>query len=349
MTNSSGGISELERFLSILLKAELHVHLEGSIEPRTAVELAARHGTIITEDDVASRYAQGNFLQFLEAFKWVTSFLQSPADYALITERFCDQMMAQNISYAEITLSIGVMLRRKQDPIANFEAIRRAVKKFEDSGIFIQWIFDAVRQFGVVAAEEVVHVAAQCRDEKVVAFGMGGDELSLPAKDFRGVYELAASHGLGLLVHAGEIGDAQSVREAVEVLGVTRVGHGIAAMNDPKVMDFLMRRDVTLEVCPTSNVRTGALARQLGKSAASVMEHPLRMLFERGLQIVLSTDDPAMFQSTLIEEYLHASRLSFSTSMLKRLAEMSFRNSFLPAEIKDHFVSYVRSISVPRA
>jgi aminodeoxyfutalosine deaminase len=349
MANPSAGISELERFLSILPKAELHVHLEGSIEPRTAVELAARHGIVVTEEEVSARYAPGTFLQFLEAFKWVTSFLQTPADYALITERFCEQSIANNALYAEVTLSVGVMLRRKQDPVANFRAIRETVKKYEDSGIYVQWIFDAVRQFGVAAAQEVANVAAQCREEDVVAFGMGGDELALPAKDFRGVYEFAAANGLERVVHAGEIGSAQSVREAVEVLGITRVGHGIAAINDPGVMDFLAERKVTLEVCPTSNVRTGALARQLGIATASISEHPLRQLFDRGLQIALSTDDPAMFETTLIGEYLHASQMGFSPSLLKRLAEMSFQNAFLPIVVKDQMLRVARSIAFPEA
>jgi aminodeoxyfutalosine deaminase len=341
--------TQIELLVAALPKAELHVHLEGSIEPRTAVLLAARYGDIITEPDVAVRYAPGAFTKFLEGFKWVTSFLRTPADYALITERFCELLLAQNIVYAEVTLSVGVMFRRKQDPVANFEAIRKAAKAFEGSGLHIQWIFDAVRQFGVAAAAEVVTVGTHCHKEGVVAFGMGGDELALPANDFRGVYESAAASGLGLLVHAGEIGDARSVREAVEVLGVTRIGHGIAAMRDPRVMDFLVERGVTLEVCPTSNVRTGALARQLDKPAANIMEHPLRLLFERGLQIALSTDDPAMFETTLLDEYRCAARLGLPAESLVRLTEMSFQSAFLPADEKERLLGSVRSAQRDKA
>jgi aminodeoxyfutalosine deaminase len=327
-------------------KAELHLHLEGSIAPSTAVRLAARHGIVITEEDVRERYSPGDFSKFLDAFKWVTSFLRTPADYALITERLADHLLAQNVVYAEVTLSIGVMLLRKQDALANFTAIREAAAPFESRGLRMQWIFDAVRQFGVAAAEEVVALASRCVQQNVVAFGIGGDELSLPAKDFAGVYERAGAAGLGKLIHVGEIGTAASVREAVEVLGVTRIGHGIAAMNDAGVMDFLAERGVTLELCPTSNIRTGALARQIGKPSARIEEHPLKMFFERGLQITLSTDDPAMFETTLIEEYAHvASEIGMSASSLLRVGEMGFQNAFATDAAKAAYVKSLRAIS----
>jgi adenosine deaminase len=311
-------------------KAELHLHLEGSIEPATAVQLAARHGVVISEAEVRERYSPGDFTKFLEAFKWVTSFLRTPADYALITERLAEHLLAQNVVYAEVTLSIGVMLLRKQDALANFAAIRAAATPFISRGLRMQWIFDAVRQFGVTAAEEVVRLASQCLREDVVAFGIGGDELALPAKDFVGTYERAGAAGLGRLIHVGEIGNAAAVQEAVELLGVTRIGHGIAAMNDLSVMDFLAEREVTLELCPTSNIRTGALAKQIGKPSASIEEHPLKMFFDRNIPITISTDDPAMFETTLLEEYSNAQgALGMSADSLLRVAEMGFENAFL--------------------
>lgn len=335
----------LRILIAAVPKAELHLHLEGSIAPTTAVRLAARHGVVITEEDVRERYAPGDFTKFLEGFKWVTSFLRTPADYALITERLADHLLAQNVVYAEVTLSIGVMLLRKQDALENFAAIRQAAAPYESRGLRMQWIFDAVRQFGVAAADEVVALAARCVRDNVVAFGIGGDELALPAKDFVGVYERAGAAGLGKLIHAGEIGNAASVREAVEILGVTRIGHGIAAMNDPSVMNFLTERGVTLELCPTSNIRTGALARQFGKPSARIEEHPLKMFFERGLQITLSTDDPAMFETTLLEEYAQAaSKIGMSANSLLRVAEMGFQNAFATDEAKTAYVNSLRAI-----
>ena len=344
MATSSGSPENILSLFTTLPKAELHLHLEGTIAPATAVQLAARHGVAITEEDVRQRYAPGDFPKFLDAFKWVTSFLRTPADYALVTEYLAEQLLAQNVVYAEVTLSIGVMLLRKQDALENFAAIRRAAAPYESRGLRMQWIFDAVRQFGVAAANEVVNLASQCMGEGVIAFGIGGNELAIPATDFREIYERAAASGLGRLIHVGEIGDAASVREAVEVLGVTRIGHGIAAMNDAGVMDFLAEQGVTLELCPTSNMRTGALARQIGKKAARVEEHPLKIFFARGLRVTLSTDDPAMFETTLIGEYQLAQHaMGMSATSLARLAEMGFENAFLPEHEKSRYLKTFRA------
>jgi aminodeoxyfutalosine deaminase len=332
--------------IAAMPKAELHLHLEGSIEPATAVELAARRDVEIIEQEVRERYAPGDFTKFLDAFKWVTSFLRTPADYALITERLAEHLLTQNVLYAEVTLSIGVMLLRKQDALANFAAIREAAIRYESRGLRMQFIFDAVRQFGAAPAEEVVRLASQCTREGVVAFGIGGDELALPAKDFVGVYELVAAAGLGRLIHVGEIGNAASVREAVELLGVTRIGHGIAAMNDPSVMDFLAERGVTLELCPTSNIRTGALAQQIGKPLARIEEHPLKMFYDRGMRVTLSTDDPAMFGTTLVDEFVHVMEdLRFSGTEIVWLAALSFVNSFLAQEDRTRYLENLQTWS----
>jgi aminodeoxyfutalosine deaminase len=316
--------------LHALPKAELHVHLEGSIEPATAVELAMRHGAAITEREVAERYAPGDFAGFLEAFKWVTSFLRGPDDYALIATRLAQSLARQNVLYAEVTLSTGVMMWRKQDPLANYAALRAAASQIP--GIKLNWIFDAVRQFGPQAAMEVARVASSARNDGVVAFGMGGDELSVPASDFRRVYDFAAAQGLHRLVHAGEIGGPEQVREAVELLGAERIGHGIAVMRSEQTMADLAARGVTLEVCPTSNLRTGALARQLGKAGASASEHPLGLLMRRGLSVTLGSDDPAMFETTLTQEYEFARGTGLSDPELVALAEAGFSASFLSGE-----------------
>lgn len=342
--DDSTSSKDIRSLILAIPKAELHLHLEGSIEPATAVELAAHHGVAITEEDVRQRYAPGDFAKFLGAFKWVTSFLRTPADYALITERLAEHLLIQNVVYAEVTLSIGVMLLRKQDALANFAAIRAAAKNYESGGLRMQFIFDAVRQFGVAASEEVVSLASQCVREGVVAFGIGGDELALQASDFVGVYERAATAGLGRLIHVGEIGNAASVQESVELLGVTRIGHGIAAMNDSRVIDFLAERGVALELCPTSNIRTGALARQLRKLSTSIDEHPLKMFFDRGIKVTLSTDDPAMFETTLLDEYTVAYRaLHIPADSLVRVAEIGFENALIGAETKSRYIESLRA------
>jgi len=317
-----------------LPKAELHLHLEGSISPLTVVDLARRHGATLDIREAAARYQFADFAGFLEAFKWVTSLLRTPEDYALVTQRLVEDLRGQNVIYAEVTLSVGVMLRRRQNVEANFAAIREAAESARRNGLRLQWVFDAVRQFGPEKAMKVARLAAQMKRYGVVAFGMGGDELSLPASRFRHVYDYAAQEGLHRLIHAGEIGGPGNVREAIETLGAERIGHGIAVVRDPALMSELASRGTVLEVCPTSNLRTGALARQAGHARASMEHHPLPELFRRGLHIALSTDDPAMFQTNLLDEYAQATRTGLTEAELVRLAAISFEAAFLPEDEK---------------
>lgn len=320
--------------IASLPKAELHLHLEGSIQPATVCALTARHGLAITEEEVRRRYAYRDFTEFIEAFKWVTSFLRDPQDYALIARDLAEHLLTQHVVYAEVTLSIGVMLLRKQQPEANFEALLHATDTFESRGLRFGWVFDAARQFGVDAAMEVVESAKACNSKMIVAFGIGGDELAIPTREFGCVYDRAAQLGLHRLIHAGEVGGPEKIREAIELLGAERIGHGIAAINDPKLMDLLAERKITLEICPSSNIKTGALARQLRREDATIEDHPLPKLFRHGIPIVLSTDDPAMFHTTLDEEYANAARMGLQEEELARIVEMGFEHAFHPVSEK---------------
>jgi aminodeoxyfutalosine deaminase len=317
--------------IASLPKAELHLHLEGSIQPATVCALTARHGVVMTEQEVGQRYAYRDFPEFIEAFKWVTSFLRDPQDYALIARDLAEHLLTQQVVYAEVTLSVGVMLLRKQRPEANFEALLRATEPFENRGLRFRWVFDAARQFGVDAAMEVVESADRCHSKAIIAFGIGGDELAIPSKEFRPVYDRAAQLGLHRLMHAGEVGGPDKIREAIELLGAERIGHGIAAINDLKLMDLLAERKIPLEICPASNMKTGALALQLRRENATIEDHPLPKLFRHSIPIVLSTDDPAMFHTTLREEYANAARMGLREEELARIVDMSFEHAFFPA------------------
>ncbi len=321
----------LSNRIASLPKAELHLHLEGSIQLSTVCALAARHGVVMAEEEVRRRYAYRDFPEFIEAFKWVTSFLREPQDYALIARDLAEHLLTQRVVYTEVTLSIGVMLLRKQRPEANFEALLRATEPFESRGLRFNWVFDAARQFGVDAAMEVVESAKRCDSKAIVAFGIGGDELSVPTKEFRPAYDRAAQMGLHRLMHAGEVGGPEKIREAIELLGAERIGHGIAAIHDPELMNLLAELKLPLEICPGSNMKTAALARQLRREDARIEDHPLPRLLRHGIPIVLSTDDPAMFHTTLQEEYLNAARMGLQEDELTRIVEMGFEHAFLPA------------------
>jgi aminodeoxyfutalosine deaminase len=336
--------------LDALPKAELHLHLEGTIRPETAIELAARHDVELTLDEVAARYRYSDFMGFIETFKWVTSFLREPDDYALITRRMCEELVSQNVVYAEITVSTGVMLRRTQNVETNFTAIREAAAGVLYHRLRTAWIFDAARQFGTDAAMEVVRWAAKLQPVGVIGFGMGGDELAIPTASFRPAYAFARSEGLHLVCHAGEIGGPELVREAVEMLGAERIGHGIAVMHDDALGEALATRHIVLENCPTSNLCTGALAKQIDKPMASLGDHPIKKFIERGWPVVLSTDDPGLFHTDLRTEYAVAASLGLSNSQLLRLAEESYHAAFLPPadkrQLLENFHAAVKSAAL---
>lgn len=311
--------------------------------PALLVELAQKHGEKIELRTVEERYQTRTFAEFLDLFKWATSYLREPEDYARLTEITTRRMSEENCIYAEMTLSVGVMLLRKQNVATNFAAIREGVARATVAagrGLRVQWIFDAVRQFGAEKAMDVARIAAEMKSEGVAAFGMGGDEESLPAADFRRAYEYAADEGLHRLAHAGEMGGPEAVRDAIEILGAERIGHGIASIRDDKLMEMLAEREIPLEICPQSNVRTGALARLLGVAEARMEEHPLRDFIARGVPVTLSTDDPAMFHTSLDESYRAAvEEMGLSAAEAVDLAEASFRYAFLRDDEKSRMIT----------
>lgn len=319
--------------IAAMPKAELHIHLEGSIRPAVARQLAMRSGVDMTEEEIRRRYSYSNFTEFIEAFKWVTSFLRKPADFALLASDVGEQLLQQNVIYAELTLSVGIMLLRRQNPQENFEAMLAATKPFEARGLHLNWIFDAVRQFGPEAAMDVVEWAGRCASPRIVAFGIGGDELSIPTREFQKVYNRVGELGMRRLIHAGEIGGPEKIREAIELLGAERIGHGIAAIHDPVLMELAIERGIPMEVCPVSNLRTGALAVQ-ANAKATLKEHPLLALVRRGVPVVLSTDDPAMFHTSLIEEYEHAQAMGLTEAELSRVVAQGFQYAFASPEVR---------------
>jgi len=305
---------DLHEFLRALPKADLHLHLEGSLEPATIQELDPS----LSLDAIHGNLHYTGFSGFLKAYIWVGRLLDSPAAYALATRRLLESLGAQNVCGAEITLSAGMILWKGQRIEPIFEAIRAEAVRFPE--ISVGWIFDAIRQFGVKAAEPVLAVAKELRRDGVVAFGLGGDEERGPAEWFGGLYRDAREAGLHLTCHAGETAGPHSVRQAVDI-GARRIGHGIRSIDDPELLRILRERDIPLEVCPSSNVCTGAVA--------SLSAHPLRRLWDSGVPVVLGADDPALFSTTLLREYtIAAEHFGFSREELRQLAANSLRYRF---------------------
>jgi adenosine deaminase/aminodeoxyfutalosine deaminase len=300
-------------FLLELPKAELHLHLEGSVEPETLHELDPAS----TLEECRALYSYADFDAFLKAFGAVGKRLRTPADYALATRRLLERLAAQNVRYVEITLAAGVVLWKTQEFAPIFEAVREAAR---GSPVEVRWILDAVRQFGVEQAMRVAELAAERTDQGVVAYGIGGSEERGPAAWFTEVFAFARRAGLRLTAHAGESMGPESVWAALD-LGAERIGHGIASAQDPDLMRHLRENDIPLEICITSNLVTGVVKR--------LKEHPIRKLYDAGVPIVLNTDDPAMFGCTLTDEYRLAARIfGFSETDLRGIAENGFRYAF---------------------
>ncbi len=290
----------------------MHLHLEGSIEPETACEL----DPTVSLEEAAARYRFEGFGGFIDAFKWAAGLLRTPDDYALAARRLLERLAEDNVRYAEITLSAGVVLWKKQDFAAIYHAVTREAAR---SAVQTWWVLDAIRHFGPEHAMDVARLAADRAGDRVVAFGIGGDESRGPVDWFGEAFTLARGAGLKLVPHAGETCGAESVWAAVRA-GADRIGHGIRAIEDPALVRLLVERRIPLEVCLSSNLATG-VTRSLG-------EHPAKRLHDAGVAVVLNTDDPAMFGTGLSREFELARRLGFSEGELRGVADNAFRHAF---------------------
>lgn len=303
----------MDDFLRNLPKAELHVHLEGSIEPETLHELDP--ATPLEQFRALYRYA--DFDAFLKTFGEIGKRLRTPEDYGLITRRLLERLERESVRYAEIIIAAGVVLWKGQKFAPIYEAVRDAAR---GSAVETYFILDAVRQFGPEHVRKVAELAAERVDDGVIGFGIGGSEERGPAEWFGEAFAFAKSAGLHLTAHAGESTGPESVWAALN-LGAERIGHGIAAARDADLMRVLRERDIPLEISITSNLVTGVVK--------SIEEHPVRRLFEAGVPITLNTDDPAMFGCTLCGEYALAARaFGFSEDELRAIAANGFGYAF---------------------
>lgn len=334
---------EPSEFIRSLPKAELHLHLEGTVDPATLAELSRRHpiplttennrytniadsGRVFTEEEARELYQYQDFTGFLLAFKAVTERLRTAEDYELVTYRMMQKLHGQNVRHAELYVSVGVIHWRGGEFAPLFEGMERGRLRGErDFGISLYWICDAVRHFGVEAAERVLEetLAMRKKSDSVIGIGLGGDERRAPPAQFREVYARAAQNGLRLTVHAGETAGPESIWSALRDLHAGRIGHGLRAAEDPTLVAYLAEKQVPVEACLSSNVMTGC--------CPAIEQHSLRKLFDAGVLVTLNTDDPDMFRTTLSHEYQIAQdSLGFNDEELRQLALNSFQASFLP-------------------
>ncbi len=321
-------------YLKAVPKVELHVHLEGAIQPVTLLTLAERNGIRLpttSEAGLRDWFIFRDFPHFAEIYVTISRCLKTAADYELIVHEFGAEMARQNVRYAEVTFSpsthraLGVSDNDMLDGLA-----RGRTRIKEELGAEINWVFDIVRWTSSEAdtfskADYTTELAIACQDQGVVALGLGGVEAGHPPEPFEPWFDRARAAGLRSAPHAGEFGGPGSVRGAVERLGAERIGHGVNAAVDPELVELLTERRIPLEISPTSNIRLGAFA--------EMTDHPFRALHQAGVVVTINSDDPPLFNTTFNDEVaLLDSAFGFDVETIDEILLDAVRWSFLPDE-----------------
>jgi aminodeoxyfutalosine deaminase len=285
-------------FVAGLPKAEIHVHHVGSASPRIVSELAARHpGTVPSDlDALRDFYTFRDFGHFIEVYLAVVDLLREPEDIRLLTYEVAVELAAQNVRYAELTLTPWTSVQAGVPIQAYVEAVEDArVAAERDHGVRLRWIYDIPGESGLPSAEDTLRFALDHAPETLIGFGLGGPEVGVDRPQFKDVFEQARAAGLRSVPHAGETTGPQTVWDAIQVLGAERIGHGTSSVQDPALVEYLVEHQIPLEVCPTSNLATRAI---------DVLEnHPIKQMYDAGVNVTVNSDDPPMFGTTLNREY----------------------------------------------
>jgi adenosine deaminase len=322
----------VESYLRAMPKVELHIHLEGSIQPETLLELARKNNIKLPASDVdglRNWYVYRDFDHFIEIFVASCSCLRSPDDFTRITLEYGRRMAAENIRYAEVIWTPGTHVRDDlsfEQVLGGINAGRAQARQMW--GVEMRWIPDIVRCLPEIAEQ----VADWCTSPAalaggVVALGLGGPEVGWPPELFDSVFATARTRGLHSNPHAGETVGPESVWGALRTLKAERLGHGVRSIEDPALVAYLVEHQIPIEVNPTSNLCLGVYP--------SYAEHPLRRLLEVGVCATINSDDPALFNTTLVDEYLHAVQdCGLSLKQVEQATLNAVHASYLPAPEK---------------
>ncbi|MGE5135339.1 MAG: adenosine deaminase [Gemmatimonadota bacterium] len=322
--------------LTALAKADLHVHLVGSAAPHTVAALAARHpecGVPASTDELRRFFRFRDFPHFLEVYTAVSDLVREAGDVVTLAEGLAADMKAQGTLYAEVTVTPVSHLRAGIQPGELAQALTAgAAAARARSGVELAWVYDISGGDGPEGARLTLDAALHHPPAGLVGFGLGGPEAGVRRADFRGEFAAARAAGLHSLPHAGESTGAGEVWAAVGELAAERIGHGIAAAADPRLLAHLRDHRITLEICPSSNVATGVVP--------DLASHPLPGLLAAGVPVVLGSDDPPMFGTSLLEEYRRARDvLGLASGQLRMLARASIEASFAPPPLKRRLLS----------
>jgi aminodeoxyfutalosine deaminase len=337
----------LQAFIGEMPKAELHVHLEGSIRPATLLSLAERNDVALPvsyPEELQEFYRFTDFDHFIRVYLFISSCLRTVADYDLVAYEFGADMAHQNIRYAEVTFTPHTHVVNTglpfDDILAGLNDGRlRAQREF---GVEFRWVLDIVRD-DPDSRHQVAAWAARASDRGVVGLGLGGTERDHPPDWFADAFAVAREAGLHSVPHAGEVVGPESVWGAIQALGAERIGHGVRSAEEPSLVEYLRQRQIPLEICPTSNVCLGVYP--------SYQAHPIRWLWEQGVFITVNSDDPPMFNTNLVNEYQTVvDHMGFTAAELERLSINAVRASFLPddqkADLEQQFLSEFAQLRV---
>lgn len=328
---------ELQQYLKTAPKAELHVHLEGSIQPATFLALARRNHISLpvnTVEEVQRWFAYRDFPHFVEIFVAVFHCLKTCEDYEQTVYEFAATMARQHVRYAEVTFSACAHRYTLGIPHdVYFAGLTRGRERArQDFGVEIQWIFDIVRDVAEGPAlsrraDYTLAVAKESMQDGVIALGLGGAEVGYPPEWFMKWFEQGRAAGLHSVPHAGETEGPASIWGAIRELGAERIGHGVRAIEDPELMAYLAEKHIPLEVCPTSNIRLGVYP--------SLQQHPFSRLYAAGIPLTINSDDPPLFNTTLNDEVgLLSSAFHYDQHTINEILLNGVRYSFLPIERK---------------
>lgn len=321
----------IDAFLHALPKTELHVHLLGSASPATVLALARRHqpGPVPTDTAALTRfYAFRDFAHFIEVYQQVSRLVTAPADVIDLVTGLAADLAAANVRYAEVTVTPISHLRAGIEPDALAHALdegREQARRIHH--VELGWIFDTAGEHGPSQAWDALAWVLRHRPAGTVGFGLGGPELGVGRAQFARMFTLARDAGLHSIPHAGETTGPATIWSALTDLGAERIGHGISAVTDPRLLDHLATHRIPLEICPTSNVRTGAVS--------APDRHPLPRLIQHGVIVTLNTDDPGMFGCDLVGEYRLAHDLhGLTPAELVQLARNGVDAAFCSPQLK---------------
>jgi len=305
-------------------KAEIHIHLEGATSADTYFEIAKRNGVNLAVDSLPQWqqfFKYDDFSHFIDVYVTSTKALRTAADYELLVRRFGEQQAAMNVKYSETFVSCSLRSNTLEDSEFLHALARSSDAVEREHGVRLAFIADISREIPD-SAERVVDLAIEGKRRGIfIGLGLGGPEIGFPPEMFAGAYARARAADLHVVAHAGETGGARSVRGALDALHAERIGHGVQSLEDPELLQRLRETRIPLEVCPHSNYRLGVV--KPGEP------HPIRQLFDAGVRCTVNSDDPAMFETSLIREYEMLAEQGFTWDELWRLNCNTLESTFL--------------------